>query len=317
MCEANLCTDKEQLYSCFYKEERAMCLYSTSSPSSPSPQAAHRLPAKQDLLLPLVRPEFRICPRGGPWKEGDGWRRLGCVQDWRPDQRPAWPQWAARLHHESGPGQLQGEWISRYCICANIITRHRHGWCMLLPTSGVCFAHKICDICYRLLCSCCPTAFSWLSPPCSPRSSPQRPTAPLINSCAPCPWLSLRNTVELPRGVARDHVALGAKWNNKLHTAQTCDYRVLFVSNSVLICDSICISPITLYGRVLLPHRALMTERNRHCFIAPRNWDGRHREPAVVTHTILFMDGFNCNTQASLDRQQTFSCGSHPVNLVV
>lgn len=172
-------------------------------------------------------------------------------------------------------------------------------------------------ICYRLLCSCCPTAFSWLSPPCSPRSSPQRPTAPLINSCAPCPWLSLRNTVELPRGVARDHVALGAKWNNKLHTAQTCDYRVLYVSNSVLICDSICISPITLYGRVLLPHRALMTERNRHCFMAPRNWDGRHREPAVVTHTILFMDGFNCNTQASLDRQQTFSCGSHPVNLVV
>lgn len=108
---------------------------------------------------------------------------------------------------------------------------------------------------YNFLCSCCATACSWWSPACTPKSSPPRPTSPWINSCAPCPWLSLRNTVELSRSVARDHVTHGAKWNNKLHTAQTWYYRVLYVSSSVFTWNSIkltCIYPFTLYGRVHL-----------------------------------------------------------------
>lgn len=157
---------------------------------------------------------------------------------------------------------------------------------------------KICDLCYRLLCSCCPTAFSWWSPPCSPRSSPQRPTAPLINSCAPCPWLSLRNTVELPRGVATSLLVKNEIINFIQPVSAT---TVSYVSPTVF-------SYVTVhaFGRVLLPHRALMTERTLLYSMAPRHWDGRHWEPVVVTHAILFIDGFNRNTKLHLTDNRLF-----------
>lgn len=202
---------------CCSKEWCAICRwFILRSGLTPFQQAARRLSAKQDLLQPLARLETRLCPRGAPWKESDEWDRSGCVQDRQPDCRLARSQRAARLHAESGPGQLQGESISWYrdlgtCwwSCSN-----RHDFCILNCVQNMWYM-------YNFLGSCCATACSWWSPSCSPETSPPRPTSPWINSCAPCPWLSLRNTVELPRSVARDHVTHGAKWNNKRHTAQT------------------------------------------------------------------------------------------------